>query len=40
MEECKIPAWGRGIFSLAHPVISHSSMLEDISSMEESNIPS
>jgi len=34
-EECKIPAWARDMFSLAHAVILHSSMLEDISSIEE-----
>jgi hypothetical protein len=39
MEECTIPAWVRGILSLAHAVILYSSMPEDISSMEECNIP-
>jgi hypothetical protein len=39
MEECKKPAKARGILSLAHAVILHSSMPEDISSMEEGNIP-
>jgi hypothetical protein len=39
MEECKIPAYARGILSFAHAVILHSSMPEDMSSMEECNIP-
>jgi hypothetical protein len=39
MEECKTPAWARGILSFAHAVILHSSMPEDISRMEECNIP-
>jgi hypothetical protein len=39
MEECKIPAWARDMFSLAHAVILHSSMAEDIFRMEECNIP-
>jgi hypothetical protein len=39
MEECKIPAWGRDKMFLVHVVILHSSMPEDISSMEECKIP-
>jgi hypothetical protein len=39
MEECKITAWARDVLSLAHAVILHSSMPEDISSMEECKIP-
>jgi hypothetical protein len=38
MEECKIPAWVRGNLSFPHAVILHSSMPEDISSMEECNL--
>jgi hypothetical protein len=39
MEEFKIPAWARDKMFLAHAVILHSSMPEDISSMEECKIP-
>jgi hypothetical protein len=33
------PAWARDILNLAHAIILHSSMPEDISGMEECNIP-
>jgi hypothetical protein len=39
MEECKMPEWARDILSLAHTVILHSSMPEDISSMDECKLP-
>jgi hypothetical protein len=39
MEECKIPACARDKMFLAHAVILHSFMPEDISSMEECKIP-
>jgi hypothetical protein len=39
MEECKLPVWARDKIFLAHAVILHSFMPEDISSLEECKIP-